>query len=173
MATAAADGEPQVPDDDTGLEEPQSQEPEDPWHDAQLPRGSRAGGGSWATDAEEYQQFLRFLNRDSRSRGRASRRRGDDDDDDDDEAGGGRSNAGPPPAWDGASPFKDYLVRARLWLATTKTKFYQSSFRIPWIPAHHGAPAQPGGGQATDELHPREAKPEGCEGVGEGSRDQP
>ncbi|CAE7177843.1 RE1 [Symbiodinium pilosum] len=31
-----------------------------------------------------------------------------------------RSNAGPPPSWDGTTSFRDYLVRARLWLATTK-----------------------------------------------------
>ena len=35
----------------------------------------------------------------------------------------GRSNAGPPPTWDGVSEaFRDYEIRAKLWLATTKVR---------------------------------------------------
>ena len=60
----------------------------------------------------EYRRFLDYLSRRRRDRS------GDEDEDD----GNGRSNAGPPPSWDGATPFKDYLIRAKLWLATTKVK---------------------------------------------------
>ena len=35
---------------------------------------------------------------------------------------GEKGQAGPPPSWDGSTPFEDFLIRARLWLATTKAK---------------------------------------------------
>ncbi|CAE7803733.1 unnamed protein product [Symbiodinium sp. KB8] len=76
-----------------------------------------AGDAPSPTDAAEYRQFLQFLNR--RGGARRSRAEGDDEDDDDKDS---RSNAGPPPTWDGSTPFRDYVIRARLWLATTKTK---------------------------------------------------
>ena len=49
---------------------------------------------------------------------------GDDDDDDDSRDGGGqRTSSGPPPEWNGEDlNFQDYLIKARLWLATTKAK---------------------------------------------------
>ena len=53
----------------------------------------------------------------------ATTRRRDRDDDEDDGGEGFRTNAGPPPAWDGAQcPFEDYLIRARIWIATTKAR---------------------------------------------------
>ena len=104
MAAAAAAEEAPLPDEDPDAV------PMDPWAGAQLPEVP----GS-PQDAQEYRQFLRYLNQE---RGRTPRRDREDDGDD----GGGRSNAGPPPTWDGESPFKDYKIRARLWLATTKVK---------------------------------------------------
>ena len=41
---------------------------------------------------------------------------------DDNESDHERTNAGPPPTFDGTTDFKDYKIRARLWLSTTKSK---------------------------------------------------
>ena len=63
-------------------------------------------------DSDEYREFLRFKRR--------SRRLREEDEDRETEQKG---NSGPAPEWDGHSlPFQDWLVKARLWLATTKAK---------------------------------------------------
>ena len=41
---------------------------------------------------------------------------------DDNESDHERTNAGPPPTFDGTTDFKDYKIRARLWLSTPKSK---------------------------------------------------
>ena len=70
-------------------------------------------------DSEEFRAWMR--NR-GRQRGTERRRRrtssaGSDGYDD------GRTNAGPAPEWDGESlVFQDYVIKARLWLATTRSK---------------------------------------------------
>ncbi|CAE7370323.1 unnamed protein product [Symbiodinium necroappetens] len=110
MAAVPAADQP-VPDDEADEEE--EEEPFDLWAAA----GQQAGDAPSPTDAAEYRQFLQFLNR----RGGARRGRAEADDEDDDDKDS-RSNAGPPPTWDGSTPFRDYVIRARLWLATTKTK---------------------------------------------------
>ena len=73
-------------------------------------------------DDEEVALFRRWLR--EQRQGRASgrmRRREDEDDEDGDSSF--RTNAGPPPAWDGTStPFEDYLIRAKLWVSTTKAR---------------------------------------------------
>ena len=69
-------------------------------------------------DEGEYEEFLRFV-RGRRPPARA-RRNQEDDDDDYERPEGDRCNAGPPPSWDGSSSFKDYAIRARLWLATIR-----------------------------------------------------
>ena len=54
-----------------------------------------------------------------------ARRRGESDDGSDSRGGddGGRTNAGPPPEWDGTNlGFQDYAIKAKLWLATTRSK---------------------------------------------------
>ena len=72
-------------------------------------------------DSEEFREWMR-------NRGRSRRpnrsRRQESSDGSDGGGGGGRTNAaGPPPDWDGESlGFQDYLIKARLWLATTKSK---------------------------------------------------
>ena len=88
-----------------------------------IPRPTGFGTVEAAADDGEYEEFLRFV-RGRRPAGRAFRGRDDDDDEDNGQRYGDRSNAGPPPSWDGSasSSFKDYAIRARLWLATTKTK---------------------------------------------------
>ena len=118
MASTTA-AEAAVPeDDDDDLE--QASPPEggsatgrDPW------QGSRLGGtGPPSPDAQaEYREFLQHLQR----RTRPGRRHRADESDEGGEPDD-RSNAGPPPTWDGTTSFRDYLVRARLWLATTKVK---------------------------------------------------
>ena len=30
------------------------------------------------------------------------------------------ANAGPPPSWDGSTPFEDYLIRDRLWVSANQ-----------------------------------------------------
>ena len=88
---------------------------------------SRAGETEAMDDRAEYEEFQRWLRfRDRRGgwqdrRPQSTRRR--DDDDDDDGGSGFRTNAGPPPAWDGSEcPFEDYLIRARIWISTTKAQ---------------------------------------------------
>lgn len=74
-------------------------------------------------DSSEFRQFLDFVearrNRDSVGRDRIPRRRERDSHESGDDAE--RSNAGPPPVFDGTQ-FKDFQIRAKLWLATTKSK---------------------------------------------------
>ena len=68
-------------------------------------------------DVEAFREWMR--NR------RASTRRRRDDDEESRDGGGDdhRSSSGPPPEWDGESiSFQDYAIKARLWLATTKSK---------------------------------------------------
>ena len=70
-------------------------------------------------EMEQFRLFQRFM--ESQQRGRRSNLA------DESEGGGhgaeGRGGgAGPPPEWDGQTPFEDFLIRARLWIATTKTR---------------------------------------------------
>ena len=99
----------------------------DPW------RNYRSGGGAGSEPppastptarqrrgADDFAAFEEFLQRRRGRRPPATRREQDDEDED---TAGGRSNAGPPPTWDGASEaFRDYEIRAKLWLATTKVR---------------------------------------------------
>ena len=108
MAQASAAEAPPVPEDDEGLDEDEAEEPE-------------------RDEQQEYEEFRRWLRLRDRQGGwsdrrpRPSRRR--DDEDEDDGGNDFRTNAGPPPAWDGSQcPFEDYLIRARLWISTTKAK---------------------------------------------------
>ncbi|CAE7502501.1 unnamed protein product, partial [Symbiodinium sp. CCMP2456] len=106
------------------------QEPPDPWRDylADRPADNAPPGFSPprrrrpSAGRDDLQAFEEFLRRRGAAGRPAGRRQGDDEDDGEDEAGGTRSNAGPPPQWDGTTPFRDYEIRARLWLATTKVK---------------------------------------------------
>lgn len=70
-------------------------------------------------DSEEFRQWMRDRN----SRRRPPRRSYRDESDSDyrgDGRSGDRASSGPPPEWDGETPFQNYVVKARLWLATTK-----------------------------------------------------
>ena len=72
-------------------------------------------------EMDAFEEFLR--RRRATQRPPVRRPRYDEEDGDEDDGGGtGRSNAGPPPQWDGTTSFRDYEVRAKLWLATTKVK---------------------------------------------------
>ena len=99
-------------------------DPPDPWAAAQRaggPPGFSAKPSPASAEREEYRLFLEHLR--SRNQRRSRQARSDGSDDDHGGGGGGdRSNAGPPPAWDGSTAFKDYAIRVRLWLATTKVK---------------------------------------------------
>ena len=73
------------------------------------------GGSDSGFDSEEYKEFLKFKRR--------AKRRLSATDEEDDRETDQRGNSGPAPEWDGQSiPFQDWLVKARLWLATTKAK---------------------------------------------------
>ena len=68
---------------------------------------------------EQFRLFQKFMEK------RSSRRPGgkrDDSEDEGDNGRGDRGSSGPPPEWSGDTPFEDYLIRARLWVATTKTR---------------------------------------------------
>ena len=83
-------------------------------------------------DSDEFREFLR----ERRARGGRSaevgsmsarpvtsrgNRRGDDDSDDDRHHRGG--GGGQPPEWDGVSQsFQDWLIKCRLWIATTRSQ---------------------------------------------------
>ncbi len=74
-------------------------------------------------DSEEFRNWMR--NRDRRRPTFRARRRGDSEDGSESRGGddGGRTNAGPPPEWDGTNlSFQDYAIKAKLWLATTRSK---------------------------------------------------
>lgn len=77
-----------------------------------------------AAELAAFRQFQKFMQMEPESRvsPRRPRRRAIEDIDDDEENDGKGGASGPPPSWDGVSEFEDYLIRARLWLATTKTK---------------------------------------------------
>ena len=76
---------------------------------------ARGGDMSDGFDSDEFRQWMR------QRRGRDSRRRVEDESDD--ERPRGKGSGGAPPEWDGVSmPFQDWLVKVRLWVATTKTK---------------------------------------------------
>lgn len=86
--------------------------------------------GEAADEEAEYEQFRQWMRhraydrrgeRPARRSREQSRRRTDDDEDD--QGGDFRTNAGPPPPWDGTEyPFEDYLIRARIWVSTTKAQ---------------------------------------------------
>ena len=88
---------------------------------AAYPAGMHAGAMSAEDQAafRRFQQFLRLERRGVTSPRRTRRERGDDDDED---GFDGKGQSGPPPTWDGQTPFEDYQIRAKLWLATTKAK---------------------------------------------------
>eukprot|EP00435_Cladocopium_sp_Y103_P008347 s557_g2.t1 len=66
-------------------------------------------------EEEQFRMFQRFLDNQRRPRLRNEESDGETGQD-------GRGSSGPPPEWDGQGAFEDYLIRARLWIATTKTK---------------------------------------------------
>ena len=68
-------------------------------------------------DSDEYREFLRSR------RSRGQRRDGRQRDESDDEKGYNKSGSTNPPEWDGATvPFQDWLIKARLWVTTTRVK---------------------------------------------------
>ena len=73
-------------------------------------------------ELQEFRRFQQFMRREggTTSPRRTRRRRGEDEDEEEEEEGRGQS--GPAPSWDASSPFEDYLIKAKLWLATTKAK---------------------------------------------------
>ncbi|OLQ12022.1 Retrovirus-related Pol polyprotein from transposon TNT 1-94 [Symbiodinium microadriaticum] len=100
-------------DDDDDDEE----EPMDPW--AQATSGARAP----RPDPEEFQRFRDFMQSRAPSRSWRARRGSEEHDDRDDGDDNNKgSNSGPPPSWDGQSSFRDYHIRAKLWLATTRVR---------------------------------------------------
>ena len=70
-----------------------------------------------------FQEFLRYQGQHG-DRARRGRRRGDDSDDDY-SIPGGKGVAGTPPEWKGPTSdvaFEDWLIKANLWLTTTKVR---------------------------------------------------
>ena len=105
-----------VPPSDGDLDEPVGGSPA---------AGSPSAPDGMGTDREAFLRFHRFLRleREQEGRGLRGRRRQRDDDEEEEDGGGdGRGSAGPPPSWDGVTPFEDYFIKAKLWIATTKAK---------------------------------------------------
>ena len=82
-------------------------------------RGTATGGGQEMAAFRRFQRFLQ-QDQDGLQSPRRQRRRRDDEEDEDE--GDGRGQSGPPPTWDGSTPFEDYYIKAKLWMATTKAK---------------------------------------------------
>ena len=93
----------------------------DPASPTSVAEERREGMGEGYIDPElqeQFRQFQRYMERQQRPI--PPRRSGGEDDEDGQTERGGAS--GPPPEWGGDSPFEDYHIRARLWVATTKTR---------------------------------------------------
>ena len=123
MAAPSASPPADPPDDEFSHDE--LDEPQDPWAAAQRakrPPGFSAEPSPASAEREEYRLFLEHLRSRNQRRSRQARSDGSDDDHGGGGGGGDRSNAGPPPACDGTTAFKDYAIQVRLWLATTKVK---------------------------------------------------
>ena len=83
--------------------------------DGRLPRGDYHEEEGF--DSDEYREFLRSR------RERGQRRDGRQRDDSDEDKGYNKSGSTNPPEWDGTSiPFQDWLIKARLWVTTTRVK---------------------------------------------------
>ena len=104
-----------VPPSDGDLDEPVGGSPA---------AGSPGAPDGMGSDREAFLRFQRFLRleREQEGRGLRGRRRQRDDEEEEDGGGDGRGSAGPPPSWDGVTPFEDYFIKAKLWIATTKAK---------------------------------------------------
>ena len=80
------------------------------------------GGGIGEIRGDELEAFRRFQRymrqQPSASSGRTSRKKEESEEEDEHKGGA----PGPPPSWDGTGVFEDYLIKAKLWLATTKSK---------------------------------------------------
>eukprot|EP00435_Cladocopium_sp_Y103_P050254 s2395_g15.t1 len=90
-------------------------------------------------EEQQFRLFQQFMRRHETTLARREHRR---DESEDEGASGGRgASAGPPPEWHGptsGTTFEDWLIKARLWLATTKAK---SRARGPLLlKALHGPP---------------------------------
>ena len=88
----------------------------------QQPGRPAASAGMTEEDMVAFRRFQRFLRMEQGPNPSPRRGRRGRDEDDDDDGYGDKGQAGPPPSWDGSSSFEDFLIRARLWLATTKAK---------------------------------------------------
>ena len=98
--------------DGSGVEEGHRESPGRSHRDGMTP-----GGPGWSDgfDSDEYREFVRDRRRRARDHDRGGPR-----EDDSDWRGGSSAKA---PEWDGTSiPFQDWLIKAKLWLATTKTR---------------------------------------------------
>ena len=76
-------------------------------------------------EQEQFRLFQEFLRYQGQLGDRSRRHRRREDSDDDYAASGGKGVAGTPPEWKGPTSdlaFEDWLIKARLWLATTKVK---------------------------------------------------
>ena len=88
----------------------------------QQPGRPAASAGMTEEDMVAFRRFQRFLRMEQGPNPSPRRGRRGRDEEDEDDGYGDKGQAGPPPSWDGSSSFEDFLIRARLWLATTKAK---------------------------------------------------
>lgn len=81
------------------------------------------GGGVSGIPSEEleaFRRFQRFMQRQPTPSSRTTRGRREESEEEDGDGKGGAP--GPPPSWDGSGVCEDYLIKAKLWIATTKSK---------------------------------------------------
>ena len=103
-----------VPDNGSLDNDEVQAEKSDSWRSAAEARRDSVPG----PDSAEFTRFRELMVSRQTSGNLAWRPRRDRSDDESERDNGGNgSNAGPAPSWDGTTAFKDYQIRARLWLA--------------------------------------------------------
>ena len=129
MSAGAGDGlaSPVPPSDDENVEDFNSRGAR-----SRGVRGPQLPAGS-LDEREQYRMFQRFLE------SQRHPRRRDVEESDGDGNLEGRGNSGPPPEWDGQTPFEDYLIRARLWVVRPSNR---SSIWPKTLRGFHQVPMQ-------------------------------
>ena len=86
--------------------------------------GRRSPPIAQGSESDHFARFQRFLQleREGRLNPIGQRRTREREDDEEEEGNEGRGTSGPPPSWDGTTPFEDFNIKARLWIATTKAR---------------------------------------------------
>ena len=85
-----------------------------------VPEEMDGGGGELPPDElAAFRRFQRYMRQPPSASTTSGRGKREESEEDEDNRGGA---PGPPPSWDGTGVFEDYLIKAKLWIATTKSR---------------------------------------------------